>query len=125
MISFILAAYAICAAALAPRVLARARWAQRAPRLAIALWQAASVSVVASALLAALAYAIPAEALGHGLVGLFEACAALLADSDTKLKVSSTGARLALLATGLLLGRVAYSGVAVLLRARGQRRRHA
>ncbi|MFG1679305.1 M56 family metallopeptidase [Nonomuraea sp. NPDC049269] len=121
-VAVILALYAVFAAVVLPRVLGRVGWADRAPRLAIAMWQAASASVVASALLAAFAVAVPASVVGHGLAGLFEACAMLLNDGAT---LSTTSTRIGLTVGGLLLARLAYMGGAVLFGARRERRRHA
>ncbi|NUT39921.1 MAG: M56 family peptidase, partial [Thermoactinospora sp.] len=69
--ALVLALYTVVAAVWLP-VLGRraARWSERAPRLAIVLWQAGAASVVASAALALLAFAVPAEVVGHGLAGL-------------------------------------------------------
>lgn len=118
----LLAVYTVAAAAYLPRVTRRAAaWADRAPRLAIVLWQAASVSVVASAVLAALVFAVPAEKVGHGLAGLFQACAALLSDGSA---LTSPGAA-ALLVVGAALARILYCGSAVLLRTGRERREHA
>ncbi|MGN9842639.1 M56 family metallopeptidase [Nonomuraea sp. H19] len=120
--AIVLVLYSIAAAIWLPGLGPRAvRWADRAPRLAIVLWQAAGVSVVASAVLAALAIAVPAEVVGHGLAGLFEACAAMLSDGSG-LTWAGAGA---LLAAGAVLARVAYCGAAVLLRAGAERREHA
>ncbi|MFI9557594.1 M56 family metallopeptidase [Nonomuraea endophytica] len=120
----ILAVYALAAAVLLPRLLTRAHWSERAPRLAIAMWLAACSSVVASAVMGGLAAAIPPDAIGHGLAGLFEACAALLAAGfDTA--ASSWGARAALLLSGLIVARTTYCLSAVLFTARRERARHA
>lgn len=121
-VAIVLALYGLFAALLLPRALRRAAWSDRAPRLAIAMWQAASTSVVISAALSAFAVAVPASVVGHGLAGLFEACAALFGHETAP---SSAGARVGLTITGLLLAWVAYVGGAVLLRARRERRRHA
>ncbi|SEH03819.1 Peptidase family M48 [Nonomuraea solani] len=118
----VLALYGVLTALALPRLLRRAAWADRAPRLAIAMWQAAGASVIASALLAAFAAAVPASVVGHGLAGLFEACAALLGDEAS---LNSTSTRVALVVGGLILTRVTYVSAAVLLRARHERRRHA
>ncbi|MFI7638866.1 M56 family metallopeptidase [Nonomuraea sp. NPDC049400] len=120
--AIVLLLYTVVAAIWLPRLGRRAAgWADRAPRLAIALWQAAAASVVASVLLAALAFAVPPEVVGHGLAGLFEACADMLNDGSG---LTSAGAG-ALLAAGAVLARVAYCGAAVLVRARMERREHA
>lgn len=121
-VAVVLALYGAFAAVVIPRLLRGAAWTDRAPRLAIAMWQAASASVIVSALLAAFAVAVPASVVGHGLAGLFEACAALLGDDAT---LNTTSTRLGLIAAGLVLVRLAYTGGAVLLGARRARRRHA
>ncbi|AWS43795.1 hypothetical protein [Streptosporangium sp. 'caverna'] len=80
MVAAVLASYAMVAVVVLPRLLSREEWAERAPRLAIAVWLAACASVVASAIFSALAVAIPASVIGHGLAGFFEACADVLSD---------------------------------------------
>ncbi|MFD8564833.1 M56 family metallopeptidase [Streptosporangium canum] len=123
-VALILATYAVLAAVLLPRALRRARWADRAPRLAISLWLAACASALASAVLAGLTAVVPADAIGHGLARLFEVCAALLS-GGSEIPVASAGFRLALLASGLIAGRAGFCVAAVLYRARRERRRHA
>jgi Zn-dependent protease with chaperone function len=121
--SLTLALYAITASVLLPRLLSRARWAERAPRLAIAMWLAACMSAVVSAVLAALTAAVPASVIGHGLADLFEACSHPLSDGP-HLTTASAGLRAALIFTGLITARVAGSWGAVLLTARRERTRH-
>ncbi len=55
----LLASYAVAVAAAGTWWLPRASWPQRAPRLGIAVWQALTITVVVSALLAGLVLAIP------------------------------------------------------------------
>ena len=105
-----------------PRLLDRAAWADRAPRLAIAMWQAAGHPSWPHGLLAAFALAIPASVVGHGLAGFFDACAAMLSD-DADLTSAST--RVGLARRRVLAARVVHTSGAVLIRARGERRRHA
>ncbi|MEV6148904.1 M56 family metallopeptidase [Nonomuraea sp. NPDC052129] len=120
--AIVLVLYTIVAAIWLPELGRRAaRWAERAPRLAIVLWQAAGVSVVASAVLAALAFAVPADVVGHGLAELFAICADMLSDGSGLTWTSAV----ALSAAALLLARAAYCGAAVLLRAHVERREHA
>jgi bla regulator protein blaR1 len=69
-----LAAYAVCAGALGPRLLGRANWAERAPRLGILTYLAAAWSVVAAFGLAGLTLTVHATALGGGLSRLIGAC---------------------------------------------------
>ena len=59
MLPWLLAAYAVAVAAGGTWWLPRASWPRRTPRLGIAVWQALTVTVVASATLAALILAIP------------------------------------------------------------------
>jgi Zn-dependent protease with chaperone function len=59
MMPFLLAGYAVAVAAAGTWWLPRASWPQRAPRLGIAVWQALTVTVVASALLAGLLLTVP------------------------------------------------------------------
>ncbi|GAA3132809.1 M56 family metallopeptidase [Streptosporangium carneum] len=99
----------------------RSRWAERAPRLAIAVWLAACASVVASTLLAAFAVAVPAPVVGHRLAEFFEVCAMLLSGWRAP---SSPGAWAALSFAGLVVARVVWCGAAVLVEAGRERRRH-
>ncbi|MCA2222495.1 M56 family metallopeptidase [Nonomuraea aurantiaca] len=118
----VLALYTIVAAIWLPELGRRAaRWAERAPRLAIMLWQAAGVSVVASAVLAALAFAVPADVVGHGLAELFAICADMLSDGSGLTWTSAVALPIAV----LVPARAAYCGAAVLLRAHVERREHA
>jgi len=59
-----LAGYAAVLAVLGPRWLATARWADRAPRLAIAAWQAVCASVVLAVVLAGLALTVSSIEIG-------------------------------------------------------------
>lgn len=117
----ILAVYSIGASfglpALGRRAASRA---DRAPRLAIAAWLAAAVSVVASVVLSALAFAVPADVVGHGLAGLFEMCKAMLTDAS---HLSRAGVA-ALLAAAVISVRLLWCGAAVLARTGRERREH-
>ncbi|WP_214106860.1 M56 family metallopeptidase [Acrocarpospora catenulata] len=107
---------------LLPRVLPRGAWSERAPRLAIAVWLAACASAVVSAFLAGVAAAVPGSVVGHGLAGLFQMCAAMLSGGSA---FATTGGRLAMTGSLLIASWAACCGLAVLLRARRERRRHA
>ncbi|WP_143591606.1 M56 family metallopeptidase [Thermoactinospora rubra] len=124
MIAGVLAVYAVLATTLLPRLLIRARWADRAPRLAITLWLAACTSAIASAALSAVAAAIPPDAIGHSLASLIEACFAML-DDGVDLGTMSAGSWLVLLSGGLVVARAAYGVGAVMFTAWRERRRHA
>ncbi|TFC10435.1 M56 family peptidase [Cryobacterium algoritolerans] len=78
-IALILAAYALALSLAVPPLLGRAAWVDRAPRLAIATWQALSVAVVGSLALAGVAWALPIAGLkGKGIGELLAACAMAL-----------------------------------------------
>jgi len=79
-VAAVLAAYAVLAGALGPRLLGRAGWAERAPRLGILTYLAAAWSVVAASGLAGLTLAVHATALGGGLSRLIGACVLRLRD---------------------------------------------
>ncbi|MFF5209545.1 M56 family metallopeptidase [Streptosporangium sp. NPDC000396] len=122
MAAAVLALYAVVAVVLFPRLLSRGEWAERAPRLAISVWLAACISAVASVVLSALAAAIPANVIGHGLAKFFEACADMFSDD---MALTSPGARAALFGAALVSARIIYCGVAILVRTRRERRQHA
>ncbi|ACZ83083.1 M56 family metallopeptidase [Streptosporangium roseum] len=118
----VLALYAVVAVVTLPRLLIRGELAERAPRLAIAVWLAACTSAVASVILSALAAAVPATVIGHGLAEFFEACAAMLSHGAP---LTSPGTRAALLGAAVIAARITYCGAAILVRARRERRQHA
>ncbi|SDG34433.1 Signal transducer regulating beta-lactamase production, contains metallopeptidase domain [Sinosporangium album] len=127
-VALLLAAYAVVAAVVLPRVLGAVAWAERAPRLAAGMWQAASASVVVSAVLAGPAFAVPPSSVGHGLAAFFAACADLVLAACAELLFGAgalpAGAWFALAVSGLIGARVVYCGAAELIGARTQRRRH-
>ena len=78
MTTAVLLGFAAILATLTPK-LAGAAWADRAPRLAIHTWQAATVGLVATAVLAGLTLLVPATAIGGGLAQILDACATTIA----------------------------------------------
>jgi Zn-dependent protease with chaperone function len=73
-VAAVLLAYAICVGTLGSRMLGRARWAARAPLLAIVAYLAAAWSLLAALGLAGLTLAVHATALGGELSHLIGAC---------------------------------------------------
>lgn len=73
-IAVALAGYATVLAVAGPRWLTSARWVDRAPRLAIAAWQALCASIVLAAMLAGLALTVPTVRVSGGLAHLLDAC---------------------------------------------------
>ena len=122
-IALMLVAYGLLLAVLAPRLLAKAAWTHRAPRLAIFAWQALCAAVLASAVLAGLALAVPTVSVSGGLADLLRSCVmALRAQYATPggVAVSATGAVLAL----AVLARCAWCLAVALAAARRERTRH-
>ncbi|NUP46398.1 MAG: M48 family metalloprotease [Catenulispora sp.] len=122
-IALILAGYGLVLAVAGPRLLACASWTARAPRLAIACWQALCLAVVASAMLAGLALAVPTMRISGDLAMLLRACVmALRAQYATPggAAVSIAGAVLAL----AVFARVTWCLGSHLTSARRERTRH-
>lgn len=121
--TLVLIGYLLVLTVAGPRVLSGAGWAERAPRLAIAAWQAMTASALAAAALAGLSLTLPSVHLGFDLSGLVHAClAALRAQYRTPIGVV-TGLAGALL-TGATIGRATSCVLMTMLRARRLRRRH-
>jgi Zn-dependent protease with chaperone function len=104
-------------------VLARARWADRSPRLAVAAWLALTGSAVLSVALGGFALVVPTMRVSAGLSELLAACAMAL-----RARYAHPGGA-ALAGTGAVLGlaviaRVAWCTAAALARAGQARRRH-
>ncbi|TFV79385.1 M56 family peptidase [Blastococcus sp. CT_GayMR19] len=78
MTTAVLLAFAAVLATLTPKV-AGAAWASRAPRLAIFTWQAATVGLVGTSVLAGLTLLVPVTAVGGGLAAILHACATTIA----------------------------------------------
>jgi beta-lactamase regulating signal transducer with metallopeptidase domain len=73
-VAAVLLAYAACVGTMGSRMLGRASWTGRAPRLAIITYLAAAWSVVAALGLAGLTLAVHATFIGGGLSHLIGAC---------------------------------------------------
>jgi beta-lactamase regulating signal transducer with metallopeptidase domain len=69
--------YAALLLAAAP-LLARARWPERAPRLAIAVWLAVAASAIGSVVLAGLVLLVPAPTVSRGAARLLATCGTAL-----------------------------------------------
>lgn len=116
--------YAIVLAVAGPAWLSRVDWPQRAPRLAIAVWQALSVAVLTAVVLAGVTLALPTSVAGGTLAGWLRACLLPLREG----RATGNGAALAL--AGLLFAaavalRTIGCLTAGLVRAGRQRRTHA
>lgn len=116
--------YAAVLTVAGPAWLVRADWPTRAPRLAIAGWQALSVAVLTAVVLAGLALAVPTGAGAGGLAGWLGACLMALREGYAA-PGGALVAAVGLLAATAITGRTAGCLIAGLLRAGRQRRVHA
>ncbi|MER7049729.1 M56 family metallopeptidase [Streptomyces jumonjinensis] len=69
-----MAAYALLVGAVAPYALARARWAHRAPGIAVLAWQGLSLTFVVATVLGVGHLACSGQGVHHGLLGLLGVC---------------------------------------------------
>ncbi|MGP4025551.1 hypothetical protein [Actinomadura sp. 3N407] len=121
-IALVLFGYAALLGVAAPWLLRRG-WADHAPRLAVAAWQAVTATVVVAVALGALALAVPTAPFSGNLAHLLEACVLALRSryaTPGGAAMASAGAMLGL----AVIARCAYCAVAELTKAARQRRRH-
>jgi len=123
IVAAVLFAYAGLLCTLVPRLLRGARWAERAPRLGILVWQAAGVSVPASAAMAGLALTVPTVRVSADLAQLLQACVMALTAQYASPGGAAAGAAGAVLALAVL-GRTAWCAGGAVLRIRRERRKH-
>lgn len=124
MMGAVLLTWAMVLAFAAPWLLLRAAWTERAPRLGVLAWQAASGSLVIAVVFGGLALAVPVTALTSGLAEVLAHCIASVHNAY------GTPAGAAASATGLLLAagvvtRLTSVTAAQWLRATRRRRAHA
>ncbi|MFE3456679.1 M56 family metallopeptidase [Nocardiopsis aegyptia] len=122
-VPLLLAAHAVVAVTVLAPLLARAAWVERAPRLALVLWQVLTASAVTAVVLAGLAVAVPVIPLTTDVAELLRMCLMMLRDA-----YATPGGALAS-TTGLVIavvvaGRCAYGMGAEWARARRERRHH-
>ncbi|OXY92411.1 M56 family metallopeptidase [Streptomyces diastatochromogenes] len=123
IVAAVLFAYAVLLGTLAPRLLGRARWTERAPRLGIVAWQALGVSALASAVMAGLALTVPTVRVSADLAQLLQACVMALTAQYASPGGAAAGAAGAVLALAVL-GRAAWCAGAAVLRIRRERQEH-
>jgi Zn-dependent protease with chaperone function len=121
----ILLTYAVIVGSLGGRVLAKARWTQRSPRLGIWTWQALTASIVLATVLAGATLAVPTLPVSTSLAMLLDACQqAILEQYSTPggAALSSSGALLALTVVARLCYAMTAEGIATCRRRRQQHR---
>jgi hypothetical protein len=123
IVAAVLFAYAVLLCTLVPRLLRGARWAERAPRLGIVVWQAAGVSALVSAAMAGLALTVPTVRVSADLAQLLQACVMALTAQYASPGGAAAGAAGAVLALAVL-GRTAWCAGGAVLRIRRERHAH-
>ncbi len=123
-VAAVLLAYAACVGTLGSRMLGRARWAARAPLLAIVTYLTAAWSVVAAVGLAGLTLAVHATALSGDLSHLIGACVLRLRATYAT-PGGATVAGLGLTLAGAVLARTAVIATTHLRATGRQALRHA
>lgn len=121
--ALMLLAYAVLLASAGPRLLMRGGWTERAPKLGIITWQAVSVAVVASAVLAGLALLVPTVRVSAGLANLLRACVTALRDQYATPGGAAAAAAGAVFALAVLV-RATWCVTAALATAVRDRARH-
>jgi Zn-dependent protease with chaperone function len=117
-----LLAYALALSIAAPQVLCGARWADRAPRVAVAAWQGVTLSVVLAVVFGAVALTVPTMRVSGNLAAVMQECVLALRDRYASPGGATLAATGAVLALGVL-ARVAWCVAAALTRALRARRR--
>ena len=120
IVNAVLVVYAVAVAALAPRVLARAGWARRSPRLGVLAWQAALAAVLGAVALLAVDAVRPTDALSVDLGHLIHACAEKLA-LPGRLTPASAASSVGLLVAAVATVRLGWVLVTRTLTVRRQR----
>lgn len=123
IVALVLIGYSVLLAIVAPPLLLRAKWADRAPRLAIATWQALTVTVLASVTMAGLALIVPTMQVSGDLAALLRACVMALREQYASPGGAAAGATGAVLAVAII-GRCLWCLGAAVRRMVRERARH-
>lgn len=123
IVSAVLLGWAALLAFGAPRALLRGTWTSRAPHLGIVAWQASSVSVLASLVLAGLALAAPVAPFSTDLAAALRAC--LMTFERGYATPGGVGAAMiGIVLAGAVLARSAYCMTGGLAASARERARH-
>ncbi|MBO1269677.1 M56 family metallopeptidase [Arthrobacter cavernae] len=125
IVALSLLGYALVLAVAGPRLLRAASWADRAPRLAIAAWQALTVTILASVALAGLALTFPTVSVSGDLAELLRACVMAIREQYASPGGAAAGATGAVLSLAVL-GRTVWcigAGLAGMTRERARHSR--
>lgn len=122
-VAIVLFGYSVVLATLMPALLKRAKWVERAPRLAIALWHAITFSLLASLILSGVALMGPAFHVSRHFADFLRACVMALHQQYASAGGAIFGALGALLALGVI-ARIAWSISSAIARMVRERNRH-
>ena len=123
IVALSLLAYALLLGAVGPRLLQGAAWADSAPRLAVAAWQALSVTILTSVALAGLALTIPTVTVSGDLAELLRSCVMAIQEQYASPGGAAAGATGAVLALAIL-GRTLWCLIAGLAGMARERSHH-
>lgn len=118
----VLSLYAAVLALAGPRLLGRAGWTERAPRLGIIAWQALAASALAAVTLAGIALVVPTLRISADLADLLRACVMALRAQYATPGGAAAGASGAVLALAVLARAVWCLGAALAGAIRGRAR---
>jgi Zn-dependent protease with chaperone function len=123
-VALVLFGYSVVLATFLPALLKRAKWVERAPRLAIAIWQALTFSLLASLVLSGVALMGPTFHVSGHLADFLRACVIALRHQYSSPGGAIFGALGALVALGII-ARITWSvsrAVAQMVRERNRHR---
>jgi Zn-dependent protease with chaperone function len=123
IVALVLIGYSVLLAVVGPRLLMRAVWVDRAPRLGIAAWQALTVTVLASVVMAGLALTVPTGQVSGDLAALLRSCVMALQEQYASPWGAAAGATGAVLALSII-GRCLWCLGVALARMMRERTRH-
>ncbi|GAA0793408.1 M56 family metallopeptidase [Spirilliplanes yamanashiensis] len=122
MMAWHLLLFAVVLASVAPRVLGRARWVYRSPKLGIAAWYAMLAGVVSAVLAATAALLVPPHPGAAAVCVAWRWC--VQAARGEYGAAGQLAAATMVLVTGALAGRLLVSGVGFVRKQRAHRHRH-
>ncbi|MET4781581.1 M56 family metallopeptidase [Glaciihabitans sp. UYNi722] len=123
IVALVLIGYSVLLAVVGPRLLLRAEWVDRAPRLGIAAWQALTVTVLASVVMAGLALTVPTVQISGDLAALLRSCVMALREQYASPWGAAAGVAGAIFALAII-GRFLWFLGAAITRMVRERTRH-
>jgi Zn-dependent protease with chaperone function len=122
-VALVLFGYSVLLATLVPALLKRAKWVERAPRLAITIWQALTFSLLASLILSGVALICPTFHVSRHLADFLRACVMALRHQYASPGGAIAGSLGVLLALGII-ARITWSLCSAVTQMVRERNRH-